>query len=49
MPANSENAEVATGLKKVSFYYNPRRKAMPKNAQMLKMSAQLQSSHTLAK
>ena len=46
MPANLENSAVATGLEKVSFHSNPKRKAMPKNAQT---TAQLHSSHTLIK
>ena len=46
MPANLENSAVATGLEKVSFHSNPKRKAMPKNAQT---TTQLDSSHTLAK
>ena len=46
MPANLENSAVATGLEKVSFHSNLKRKAMPKNAQT---TAQLHSSHTLAK
>ena len=37
---------VATGLEKVSFHSNPKRKAMPKNAQT---TAQLHSSHMLVK
>ena len=44
--ATLENSAVATGLKKVSFHSNPRRKAKPKNAQI---SAQLHSFHMLAK
>ena len=44
MPANLENSAVATGLEKVSFHSNPKRKAMPKNAQT---TAQLHSSHML--
>ena len=46
MPANLENSTVATGLEKVSFHSNPKRKAMPKNAQT---TAQLHSSYTLVK
>ena len=46
MPANLENSAVATGLEKVSFHSNPKRKAMPKNIQT---TAQLHSSHTLTK
>ena len=41
-----ENSAVATGLEKVNFHSNPKRKAMPKNAQT---TAQLDSSHTLVK
>ena len=37
---------VATGLQKVSFHSNRKKKAMPKNAQT---TAQLHSSHTLVK
>ena len=37
---------VATGLEKVNFHCNPKKKAMPKNAQT---TTQLHSSHTLAK
>ena len=33
MPANLENSAVATGLVKVSFHSNSKKKAMPKNAQ----------------
>ena len=46
MPANMENSAVATGLEKVSFHYNPKKKAMPKNVQTI---AQLYSSHMLVK
>ena len=46
MPENLENSAVATGLEKVSFHSNPKKKAMPKNAQT---TAQLHSSHTLVK
>ena len=45
MPANLENSAVATGLEKVSFHYNPKKKAMPKNVQI---TSQLHSSHMLA-
>ena len=45
MPANMENSAVATGLEKVSFHYNPKKKAMPKNVQI---TSQLHSSHMLA-
>ena len=44
MPANLENSAVATGLEKVSFHSNLKRKAMPKNAQT---TAQFHSSHML--
>ena len=43
MPANLENAEVATGLENV-FSFQFQRKAVPKNAQT---TTQLHSSHTL--
>ena len=43
---NLENSAVATGLEKVSFHSNPKRKAMPKNAQT---TSQLHSSHLLVK
>ena len=33
MPANMENSAVATGLEKVSFHSNLKRKAMPENVQ----------------
>ena len=46
MPANLENLAVATGLEKVSFHSNPKRKAMPKNAQSTTL---LHSPHTLVK
>ena len=46
MPANLENTAVATGLEKVSFHSNPKKKAMPKNAQT---TTQLHSSHMLVK
>lgn len=46
MPANLENSLVATGLEKVSFHTNLKKKAMPKNAQI---TTQLYSSYTLAK
>ena len=46
MPANLENSAVATGLEKVSFHSNPKRRQMPNNAQT---TAQLHSSHTLVK
>ena len=46
MPANLENSAVATGLEKVSFLSNPKKRQMPKNAQT---TTQLHSSHTLAK
>ena len=44
MTANLENSAVATGLDKVSFHSNPKKKAMPKNVQT---TAQLHSSHML--
>ena len=47
--ANLEDAAVATELVKVTFHSNPiliSKKAMPKNVQT---TAQLHSSHTLAK
>ena len=46
MPANLQNAAVATGLQKVSFLFQSQRKAMPKNAQT---TAQLHSFHMQAK
>ena len=49
MSPNLENSAVATRLEKASFHSNARHchsKAMPKNAQT---TAQLHSSHTLAK
>ena len=46
MPANLENSAVATGLEKVSFHYNPKERQCQR---MLKLPAQLHSSHTLAK
>ena len=47
MPANVENAAVATRLEKVIFFsFQSQRKAVPKNAQT---TAQLRSSHTLVK
>ena len=46
MPANLENSAVAKGLEKVSFQYNPKRKAKAKDVQT---TAQLHSSHMLAK
>ena len=46
MLANFENSAVATGLEKVSFFFQSQRKAMPKNVQT---TAQLHSSHMLAK
>ena len=46
MPENLENSAVDTGLKKVSFHSNPKRKAMSKNAQT---TAQLHLSHMLVK
>jgi len=45
MPANMENAAVATGLEKL-FSFQSQRQTMPKNVQA---TAQLHSSHTLAK
>ena len=46
MPANLENSAMATGMEKVSFFFQSQRKAMPKNAQTI---VQLHSSHRLAK
>ena len=43
--SNLENSAVATGLEKVSFHSNPKKKAMPQNAQT---TTQLHSFHTLA-
>jgi len=44
MPANFESSAVATGLEKVSFYSNTKKKAVPKNVQT---TAQLHTSHRL--
>ena len=33
MPANLENSAVVTGLEKVSFHSNPKKRQMPKNVQ----------------
>ena len=44
MPANLENSAVSTGLENIGFHSNPKRKAMPKNAQT---TTQLHSFHTL--
>ena len=41
MPANLENSAMASGLEKVIFHSNPKRKTMPKNAQI---TTQLHSS-----
>ena len=46
MPGNLGNSAVATGLEKVSFHSNPKRKAIPKNAQN---TAKFLSSHRLEK
>ena len=46
MAANLENSAVATGLEKVRFHSNHKKKAMAKNAQT---TTQLHSSHTLVK
>ena len=46
MPANLENAAVATGLEKGQFSFQSQRKAMGKNVQT---TTQLHSSHTLVK
>ena len=40
------NSPLPTGLERVSFHSNSKRKAMPKNSQT---AAQLHSSHTLVK
>ena len=45
MPANMENAAVATGLEKL-FSFQSQRKAIPKNVQT---TTYLDSSHTLTK
>ena len=42
MPANLENSAVATGLEKVSFHSNPKKRPMSHNAQT---TAQLYSPH----
>ena len=44
MPANLENAAVATGLEKVSFHSNLKER---QSQRMLKPTAQLHSSHML--
>ena len=46
MPAYLENSAVVTGLQKVSFHFNPKRNAKPKN---VKTTTQLHSSLPLAK
>ena len=46
MPSNLENSAVATGLEKVSFHSNPKKKAMPKNVQT---TTQLHSSSHVSK
>ena len=46
MSANLENSEVATGLEKVNFHSNPKKRELPKNVQT---TAQLHSSIMLAK
>ena len=46
MPVNLENAAVVTGVEKVSFHFNPKKRAMPKNAQS---TALLHPSHTYSK
>ena len=46
MPVHLENSAVATGLGKVSFYSNPKKRGMPENIQT---TAQLHSFHMLAK
>ena len=46
MPANVENAAVATGLGKVSFHSNTKEGQYQKNVQT---TAQLQSFHMLVK
>ena len=46
IPSNLENSAVATGVERVSFHSNPKKKAMPKNAQT---TAQSHSSHMLVK
>ena len=46
MPENLENSAVAMGLEKVSFHSNPKERQCQR---MLKLPAQLHSSHTLAK
>ena len=45
MPENLENSAVATELEKVSFDFNSKEKAMPKNVQT---TTQLYSLHVLA-
>ena len=46
MPANLENAAVATGLEKVSFHSNPKERQFQKNVQT---TTRLHSSHMLVK
>ena len=46
MPAHLENSAVTTGLEKVSFHSNPKKKAMPKNVQT---TVQLYSFHMPAR
>ena len=46
MPAILENWAVVTGLEKISFHSNPKRRAVPKNVQT---TAQLHSFHMLAR
>ena len=46
MSANLKNSVVATGLEKVSFHSNLKKKAMPKKVQT---TVQLHSTHILAR
>ena len=46
MLANVENSAVATGLEKISFHSNPKRRAVPKNVQT---TTQLHLFHMLAR
>ena len=46
MSVNLENSEVATGLEKVNFHSNPKKREMPKNVQTI---AQLHLFHMLTR
>ena len=49
MPANLENSVVATGLEKVSFHSNPKERQLYYYKKANQTTAQMYSSHTLAK